>query len=251
DRTVTFLLQLLLVHLLRGLGRLTLRGIVGIDAGAILRTDVVPLAHALRRVVVFPERLQQRLVGNLLRIVDDQHHLVVAGAARADFLIGRIWRHAAGIADGGDINAVTQFPELALGAPEAAETEHRLLEALGIGPLERVVIDEMLVGGADRGSAARQRLARGRHGNFLEAEHAWFSCKALLVLVQSLALIYVAGWPTETAGAITTWKVGVSDCRPGPERPPLGPRVADQRLLLAPEQKEDDAEPAQQTPAWG
>ena len=74
---------------------------------------------------------------------------------------------AGGIADGGDVDAVAQFPEFALGAPEAAHAEHRGLEALGIRPLERPVQDEMLARGGDRRRAAGQRLGGGRHFELL------------------------------------------------------------------------------------
>src|SRR5205814_898981 len=69
-----------------------LRGAGDIDAGAILRADVVALAHALGRIVAFPERLEQPLVGDFRRVVDHEHHLVVAGAPGADLLIGRVRR---------------------------------------------------------------------------------------------------------------------------------------------------------------
>ena len=69
----------------------------------------------------------------------------MAGAARADFLIGRVGCHAAGIADRSHVYPVAQFPEFALGAPEAAEAEHRLLEAFRIWAFEPVMIDEMRV----------------------------------------------------------------------------------------------------------
>src|SRR4030095_5527913 len=98
--------------------------------------------------------------------------LVVAGTPRADLLVGRVWGHAAGIADSGDINTVTQFPELALGAPEAAQSEHRLLGAVRVRPLQRVMIDEMRFGGADGAGAARQCLAGLGHGGLPEAKHA-------------------------------------------------------------------------------
>src|SRR6478736_10512121 len=74
------------------------------------------------------------------------------------------------------MNPVTQFPELPLGTPEATEAEHRFFEAFRVWPLQRAMIDEMCGGGTDRICAARQRLAGLWHGNFLEAEHAWFSC---------------------------------------------------------------------------
>ena len=47
---------------LRRIGRLTLRIAKGVDRRAILRADIIALAHALRRVVISPERLQQLLV---------------------------------------------------------------------------------------------------------------------------------------------------------------------------------------------
>src|SRR5579863_4356100 len=56
-----------------------------INAGAVLRADVVALSHALRRIVTFPESLEQPLVGDFLRIVDDEDDLVVAGMPAADF----------------------------------------------------------------------------------------------------------------------------------------------------------------------
>src|SRR6516225_7991642 len=65
---------------------------------------------------------------------------------------------------------------VALGAPETAHAEYRLLEARGIGPLERLVQDEMLPRGRDRRRAAGQRLGRGRHFElFLEHEHGGVS----------------------------------------------------------------------------
>src|SRR6185436_10167306 len=125
-----------------------------IDAGAILRADVVALAHALRGVMALPERLEQALIGDLLGIVDHQHNLVVAGPAGAHLLVGRIWRGSTGIADGGGVNAIPQFPELAFGAPEAAQAEHRGFETLRIRPLDRTVKDEVLPRGRDRGRTA-------------------------------------------------------------------------------------------------
>ena len=112
-----------LVSGLRRLGRAAL--LIGkiVDAGAVLRADVVPLPHALRRVVALPEHLEQLVVAHALRVVDDEHRLVVAGPAGADLFVSGIRREPAGIADGGDMNA-GDLPELALGAPEAAEPEH-------------------------------------------------------------------------------------------------------------------------------
>jgi hypothetical protein len=87
-----------------------------------LRADVVALTHTLRRIVCLEEYLQQIGVADHRRVIDHEHHLGVPGAAAADFLVARIRRMAAGVADRRHPNAVA-FPELALGAPEAAEPE--------------------------------------------------------------------------------------------------------------------------------
>src|SRR5215207_5025797 len=79
DRTVTGLGERLLVLAARPFRRLPLRLVVVVNAGAVLRADVVALPHALRRVVALPEHLQQVLVGHLLRVEDHEHHFVVAG----------------------------------------------------------------------------------------------------------------------------------------------------------------------------
>ena len=162
----------LLIHRLRRVGGFALRIAERVDRRTILRADIVALAHALRRVVIFPERLQQLLVGDLLRIEHDQHHFGVTGAARADLFIGRVGGVAAGIADGGRIDAVAEFPELALGAPETAEPEHRLLEACGIRRLQLAAVDEMGGGGRDRRGAARQRFGCARQcGGLAHEQH--------------------------------------------------------------------------------
>src|SRR6266508_6800662 len=72
----------------------------------------------------------------------------------------------AGITDSGRIDAVTEFPELALCAPETAEAEHRLLKAGWIGRLQLAAVDEMRGGGRYRVGTARQRFGctRQRRG---------------------------------------------------------------------------------------
>src|SRR5690606_11926689 len=65
DLTIASLAQRLFVGLLgraRGLGLL---GRVGVDGRAILRADVVALAHALGGIVALPEHLEQILVAYL------------------------------------------------------------------------------------------------------------------------------------------------------------------------------------------
>src|SRR6266478_7281103 len=82
----------------------------------------------------------------------------MTGTARTYLLIGGVGGMAASIAHGGGINAIAEFPELALRAPEAAEPEHRLLQTCGIGRLQSMAIHEMAGGGRDRLGTARQRL---------------------------------------------------------------------------------------------
>src|SRR5262245_47227174 len=174
DRTEAPRLELALIVRFRGLGGFALCGGERVDARAVLRAYVIALAHALGRVVVLPERLEQLFVGDLLRVIDHQHDPVVAGAAGADLLVGRVGRMAAGVTDGGDVNAITEFPELAFGAPEAAHAEHRGLEALGIRPLERSVQYEMLARGRDRRGTSGHGLRSRRHFETLcEGEHGW------------------------------------------------------------------------------
>ena len=143
-----------------------------VDAGAILGADIVALAHPLRGIVALPEGLQQTLIGNLGGVEDDQHHFVVAGAAGADFLVAGVGREAARVSDRGDMDAVAELPELALGTPEASEPEHGGLKTVRIGPLQGASIDEMMGGGAQGLAAAGQRrCGRGHVQVFAERKH--------------------------------------------------------------------------------
>src|SRR5690348_4527103 len=116
--------------------------------------------------MAFPKRLEQLIVTDLLRIVDDEHDFGMAGAAGANLFVARIGRVAAGIADRGRIDA-RQLPEDALRAPEAAHGEDRGLEPFGEGRLEPVAVDEMPLRHAHLLRAARQRVLAARHFEFL------------------------------------------------------------------------------------
>src|SRR3954452_5889942 len=59
DDAIAFGLDALLIDGLRGLGGLPLRRRVHVDSRAILRPDIVALAHPLGRIVALPEHLQQ------------------------------------------------------------------------------------------------------------------------------------------------------------------------------------------------
>jgi hypothetical protein len=70
------------------------------------------------------------------------------------------------------MNAVAQFPELALGAPEATQTENRGLGPFRIRGFQRSLIDEVLGGSGDRRLPSRQRVGGGWHlGLLAEHEH--------------------------------------------------------------------------------
>ena len=83
----------------------------------------------------------------------------MAGAAGARLAVGRVGREAAGVADGGGVDA-GDLPELALGAPVAAHAEHDLLEALGEGALHGGAEDGVVVSQDDRVGVAGQCLRR-------------------------------------------------------------------------------------------
>src|SRR5258706_4744412 len=112
----------------------------GEDRGAVLRPDVVALAHPLGRVVVLPEDLEELLVRALRRVVGDEDGLGVAGSAAADLAVVRVRRLATDIADGGADHA-GRLPEVLLGAPEAAHREDRRSGAVGPGRGEGRTVD--------------------------------------------------------------------------------------------------------------
>src|SRR5947207_9140489 len=130
-----------------------------IDGRAVLRAGIVALAHALRRVVAFPENPEQLVVAHDLRVKDHQHHFGVVGQSRAHFIVGRVLRLAAGVADCGRVHA-GGLPEQALGAPEAAHAEHGALQAFWKRRLQRMPIHEMLRRDLQRRRAARERALR-------------------------------------------------------------------------------------------
>lgn len=77
----------------------------GHDQAAILGAHVVALPVALRRVVVFPEQLQQVVIADQRRVEDDAHDLGMAGIAALDLVVGRVLDVPAGKADLGQPDA--------------------------------------------------------------------------------------------------------------------------------------------------
>src|SRR5262249_10970277 len=104
------------------LGRSRLGGGRGVDRRPVLRSDVVALTHALSRVVVLPEDLEQLLVRDLRRVINDLYDLGVSGTPGAGLLVGRVGGEAARVADRGAVDA-GRLPEQPLRAPETAHTE--------------------------------------------------------------------------------------------------------------------------------
>src|SRR5947209_5825716 len=94
------------------------------DRRAVLRADVVALAHPLGGVVSLPEQLQHLLVAGGGAVERDKNGLGMAGAPAADLLVGGVRGKPAGVADGRRVDAVG-LPEEALRAPEAAHPERR------------------------------------------------------------------------------------------------------------------------------
>ena len=146
-----------------------LRSAREIEGRAVLRADIIALAHALGRVMALKEQFHEVREGDFGGVEDDLDDLGMAGAAGADFFVGRVRGDAAGIADTGQPDALG-LPEDPLGAPEAAEAENgRLVSGRGVG-LDRAAVDEMGRGGRDRPGAAGQGGVTGRQGSGLAGE---------------------------------------------------------------------------------
>src|SRR4051812_42383704 len=142
-----------------------------VDRRAVLRADVVALAEALRRVVSLPEAAQDLAQAHLRRVEDDEDGLRVVRPAGADLLVGRIRRLAARVADRRGVDA-GRLPEDPLRAPEAAEPELDLLEAVGERRVERRAEDVVGEAGDDRLLAAAQRRVGGQELGGLADEEA-------------------------------------------------------------------------------
>ena len=125
----------------------------------------------------------RRLVADDGRVEDDADGLGVAGAAGAHLVVRRVLREPAGVADGRGVDALG-LPELALGAPEAAQAEDRDLVPGGpraghrraqhgvglVGPEQRVLV----VGEGLRGGGHARLAAEQAHGGSLGCRGRWF-----------------------------------------------------------------------------
>src|SRR5262249_30442272 len=95
------------------------------DHGAVLIAEVPTLAVAVGRVWLVPERFEQLLVADPIRVVGHLDHLGVSGPVRADVLVGRVFERPTLVADPGRGDAL-ELSERRLDAPEAARSEGRL-----------------------------------------------------------------------------------------------------------------------------
>src|SRR5256885_6486658 len=86
----------------------------------------------------------------------------MAGETAAHLFVGGIRREPARVSDGSRIYALG-FPELALGAPEAAHAERHFLHSIGERRHHAVAVDEMSLGNRHRPRAPRQRFVGGRY----------------------------------------------------------------------------------------
>src|SRR2546430_1251879 len=94
----------------------------GVDRRPVLAADVVALSHALGRVVVLPEHLEQVGEGYPGRVVHDLDDLGMPGVAGADLLVRGVRRVPAGVPDRRGDHA-GDAPEHLLGTPETAPAE--------------------------------------------------------------------------------------------------------------------------------
>ena len=101
-------IKTLLAHrLLVDVAGLESRSVLGlrgsVDCAAILRADVISLAHRRGTVMRFPESLQK--FGQCAWLVNDQDHLVVIGLPGADFFVGWVLGLASLVPDSSAVDA--------------------------------------------------------------------------------------------------------------------------------------------------
>ena len=123
---------------------------------------VVALAHALGRVVSFPEGTQQLVVRNDLRIKHHQHCFGVTSPTAACLLVRGVRCDATRVTNRSRVDA-RDLPEDALGSPKATEGEDRGLETLGVRTAQRVKVHEVLLGNAHRFVTTRKHAGRINH----------------------------------------------------------------------------------------
>jgi hypothetical protein len=96
--------------------------------GAILRTDIRPLAIASRRIVVTPEDIKERVIGDFRRIKSDLNDFGMAGFVATNILVGRIFRLSSSIAGDGVFHSAGLSKDC-LDPPETSRAKSGFLSA--------------------------------------------------------------------------------------------------------------------------
>jgi hypothetical protein len=134
----------------------------------------------------------------------------VSRIAGAHFFIGRVRRDAGRVADGGAVDA-GQLPELAFGAPEAAQAEERQLRAGGEWRDDAVAVHEVLFGDRQRRGAAREDVSGvWQDGLLAERVHTHLGV-------------------AEPRYVASVWRSGIDAARRGQNKPALSARWARSR----------------------
>mmetsp|Transcript_61458 Transcript_61458/g.165347 ORF Transcript_61458/g.165347 Transcript_61458/m.165347 type:complete len:340 (-) Transcript_61458:12-1031(-) len=161
-------LELGLILVAGGLGKLLLGFGVVVDARPVLGAPVASLLVLRGGVVALPEHLQQVTIRDHLGVVHDSNDLVVAGHAGAYVLVGGVVDIAARVAHLRGVDSFLRHVQV-LGAPEAAHAEHGFLHPRRPRRVHRIAGEEMSgVRGRriwDRRIAARGRAAEDGTGH--------------------------------------------------------------------------------------
>ena len=136
-----------------------------IDRRAILRADIIALAIALGRIMLFPESLQDRFQRHDVRVEHHHHDFGMASAAGADLFIGRVRRYAARVANRSAVDTV-DLPEQPFRAPETAKAQMHLFQMVRERAHGRRAQNAMRGAVPDWRVTARQCFSHQRHAGF-------------------------------------------------------------------------------------
>mmetsp|Transcript_48593 Transcript_48593/g.156941 ORF Transcript_48593/g.156941 Transcript_48593/m.156941 type:complete len:336 (+) Transcript_48593:256-1263(+) len=153
-------LELGLILVAGGLGKLLLGFGVVVDARPVLGAPVASLLVLRGGVVFLPEHLQQVSIRDHLGVVHDADDLVVAGHAGAYVLVGGVVALAARVAHLRGVDSLLRHIQV-LGAPKAAHAEHGFLHPRRPRRVHRIAGEEMS-GIRGRGFRNRRITARRR-----------------------------------------------------------------------------------------
>ncbi len=168
-------------------GQAALFVVVVKNPAAVLRAVVAELLVFDRRIDVVPEHVEQFFVGHFLRVIDDLHGFRMPGAARRNFLVGRIFFLPAGIAGGGRDHA-RQHVERVLHAPEAAAGERGFRVGGSRARFGRLRVTRSRAGKNERRAQREQYIANCRHEAILLEMTASFMGRVSLVAITGVSL---------------------------------------------------------------